>query len=143
MHDYFVDDSLEAGLVLAGSEVKSLRAHHVSIGEAYATVASGEVWLHAMRIAPYDPARDNTEPTRTRKLLLRRQEIRKLERAVREKGFTLIPLKVYFSDRGFAKVLIGLCRGKREYDKREAIAEREFERRKQRALAEHHRSKPA
>jgi len=125
--------------VLEGCEVKSLRAHHVSIGEAYATVDGGEVWLHGMRVSPYAPARDNPEPTRDRKLLLNKREIRRLERAVREKGHTLIPLKVYFSERGRAKVEVGMCRGKRQYDKREAIAEREFERRKQRALAEFQR----
>jgi SsrA-binding protein len=138
-HDYFVDESLEAGLVLAGSEVKSVRSHHVSITEAYATVEGGQVWLHGMRISPYEPARDNTEPTRDRKLLLKTREIRRLERALREKGYTLIPLRLYFNSRGYAKIELGLCRGKRQYDKREAIAEREFERRKQRALAEHQR----
>lgn len=140
-HDYFVDDRIEAGIALEGCEVKSVRAHHVSIGEAYATVAGGEVWLHGMMISPYAAARDNPEPTRDRKLLLRRQQIRRLERAVREKGYTLIPLRLYFSPRGHAKVELGLCRGKRQYDKREAIAEREFERRKQRALAEHERKR--
>ncbi len=138
-HDFFVEDSVEAGLCLEGPEVKSVRARHASIGEAYATVVQGEVWLHGMRISPYEPARDNPEPTRDRKLLLSKREIHRLERAVREKGVTLIPLRLYFTDRGFAKVALGLCRGKRQYDKREAIAEREFERRKQRALAEHQR----
>lgn len=140
-HDFFVDETLEAGIVLQGCEVKSIRAHHVNIGEAYATITGGEVWLIGMRVSPYAPARDNPEPTRPRKLLLSRREIRRLERSVREKGYTLIPLKLYFNDRGFAKVQLGLCRGKRQYDKREAIAEREFERRKQRALAEHQRGR--
>jgi len=139
-HDYFVDESLETGVVLQGAEVKSVRAHHVSITEAYATVAGGEVWLHGMRISPYEPARENPDPTRDRKLLLNAKEIRKLERAVREKGATLIPLRMYFSERGYAKIELGLCRGKREFDKRETIAEREFERRAQRAMAE--REKP-
>ena len=138
-HDYFVEDSLEAGLVLEGAEVKSVRARHVSIGEAYAAVAGGEVWLHGMRISPYAPARDNPEPTRDRKLLLTARDIRRLERGVREKGYTLIPLRLYFNERGYAKVELGLCRGKRQYDKREAIAEREAERRTQRTLAEHQR----
>jgi len=140
-HDFFVDETLEAGIVLEGCEVKSIRAHHVNIAEAYATITGGEVWLHGMRVSPYAPARDNPEPTRPRKLLLNRREIARLERRVREKGYTLIPLKVYFNDRGYAKVQLGLCRGKRQYDKREAIAEREFERRKQRALAEHERGR--
>ena len=138
-HDYFVDDSFEAGIVLAGSEVKSIRDHHINIAEAHATVVNGEVWVHGMRISPYPAARDNPDPTRPRKLLLRAQEVRRLERQVREKGFTLIPLKVYFSERGLAKLQLGLCRGKRQFDKREAIAEREFEVRKQRALIEHAR----
>jgi SsrA-binding protein len=140
-HDYFVDESLEVGIVLEGCEVKSIRAHHVNIGEAYATITGGEVWLTGMRVSPYAPARDNPEPTRPRKLLMSRREIRRLERGVREKGYTLIPLKLYFNDRGFAKIQLGLCRGKRQYDKREAIAEREFERRTQRALAEHQRER--
>lgn len=140
-HDYFVDESLETGVVLQGAEVKSVRAHHVSITEAYATVAGGEVWLHGMRISPYEPARENPDPTRDRKLLLNAKEIRKLERAVREKGATLIPLRMYFSERGYAKIELGLCRGKREFDKREAIAEREFERRAQRAMAEREKSR--
>jgi len=135
-HDYFVEDQIEAGLALQGSEVKSLRAHNVSIREGYAAINRGEVWLHGVRISPYEPARENPDPTRDRKLLLSRREIRRLERGVREKGYTLIPLKVYFNKRGYAKVQIGLCRGKRQYDKREAIAERDYERRKQRAMAE-------
>ena len=138
-HDYFVEDSLEAGIALQGSEVKSIRAHHVNIAEAHATVVNGQVWLHGMRISPYGPARDNAEPTRDRKLLLTAREIRRLERGVREKGYTLIPLKIYFNARGYAKIQLGLCRGKRQFDKREAIAEREFERRTQRAIAEHAR----
>jgi SsrA-binding protein len=138
-HDYSVEETLEVGLVLEGSEVKSLRAHQANIGEAYGTVTGGQVWLHGMRINPYAPARDNAEPTRDRKLLLSRREIHRLQRAVREKGYTLIPLRLYFSPNGYAKIELGLCRGRREYDKREAIAEREFERRTQRALAEHER----
>jgi SsrA-binding protein len=138
-HDYSVEDVMEVGLVLEGAEVKSLRAHQGNISEAYATVTGGQVWLRGMRISPYAPARDNADPTRDRKLLLSRREIRRLERAVREKGYTLIPLRLYFSPSGYAKIELGLCRGRREYDKREAIAEREFERRTQRALAEHAR----
>ena len=130
-HDYFVEDTIDAGLVLAGAEVKSLRAHHVSIGEAYAIVTNGEVWVHGMSITPYanDTDRVRPDPLRARKLLLKRTEIRRLDRKVREKGFTLIPLRLYFSPTGYAKVQLGLCRGKREYDKRDAIAERDYERR--------------
>ena len=135
-HDYFIDSSVEAGIALEGAEVKSVRARHVSLAEAYATVVNGEVWLHSMRISPYEPARDNPDPTRPRKLLLSRREIRRLQRQVREKGLTLIPLKMYFNSRGYAKIELGVCRGKREFDKREAIADREYERRTQQALAE-------
>jgi len=139
-YDYFIDDKLAAGIVLEGPEVKSVRARHVSLGEAYATVENGEVWLHSMRISPYQPATlQNPDPTRSRKLLLRKTEIHRLERRVREKGYTLIPLRMYFSPSGYAKIELGLCRGKTKYDKREAIAEREYERRKQQALSERDR----
>ena len=138
-HDYFVEDTVEAGMVLAGAEVKSLRAHHVSISEAYATVTNGEVWVHGMRISPYandTDNRDRPDPARPRKLLLTRNEIRRLDRRVREKGFTLIPLRLYFSPTGYAKVQLGVCSGKRQYDKREAIAERDYERRQRTAASE-------
>jgi SsrA-binding protein len=136
-HEYFVEDKIEAGIVLVGPEVKSVRAHQVSLGEAYASIDAGELWIHGMRIAPYKPAtRENVEPARPRKLLLRRSELGRLARQVREKGFTLIPLRMYFGESGYAKIELGLCRGKRQYDKREAIAERDYERRKQQALSE-------
>lgn len=135
-YDYFIDDTIEAGIVLEGGEVKSVRAHHISLQEAYATVEGGEVWVHNMRIAPYRQAQDNPDPYRLRKLLLRKGQIKRLQRRVRQKGYTLIPLRMYFSNSGYAKVELGLCRGKREYDKREAILQREFERRKERALSE-------
>ena len=135
-HDYFIEDRLSAGIVLHGSEAKSVRARHVSLQEAYATVVNGEVWVHNMRIAPYANSRENLDPYRSRKLLLHKSEIDRLQRRVQQKGYTLIPLRMYFSDSGYAKVELGLCRGKRQYDKREAIHEREFERQKQRALHE-------
>lgn len=136
-HDYFVDDKLEAGIVLVGPEVKSVRGHHVSLDEAYAAIEHGEVVVHGMRIAAYKPAtRQNTEPTRDRKLLLATAEIHRLERRVREKGYTLIPLRMYFAASGYAKIELGLCRGKREFDKREVLAARDFERRTQQALSE-------
>ena len=134
-YDYFIDDTFEACLELRGAEVKSLRAHHVSIQEAYAAVEGSEVWLYNMHIAPYKPASDeNVEPYRPRKLLLHKSEIRRLHRAVRQKGYTLVPLKIYFTDQGYAKVQIGLAKGKRQYDKREALKERDFRRRADRAL---------
>lgn len=137
-HEYFVEDRLEAGIALAGSEVKSVRAHQVSLQEAFVEVRDGEVWMRGMRIAPYQAASAHEEPppARPRKLLMRRREIASLERRVRQKGYTLIPLRMYFNDRGYAKVEIGLCRGKRLYDKREAIKERDERRRTERALAE-------
>lgn len=137
-HDYFVEDRLEAGIVLAGPEVKSVRAHQVSLQEAFVEIREGEVWVRGMRIAPYQAGSAHQEqpPSRPRKLLLRRREIASLERRVRQKGYTLIPLRMYFNDRGYAKVEIGLCRGKRLYDKREAIKERDERRRTERALAE-------
>ena len=135
-HDYFVEDTLAAGIVLEGSEVKSVRARHVSLQEAYGTVENGEVRVHNMRIAPYANASDTPDPYRSRKLLLHKSQIDRLHRRVQQKGYTLIPLRMYFSDSGYAKIDLGLCRGKRQYDKREAIREREFERQKQRALHE-------
>ena len=137
-HDYFVEDKLEAGLALAGSEVKSVRAHHVSLQEAYIEIRNGEAWVVGMRISPYQTGagQPTLAPDRPRKLLLRRREIGQLERGVRQKGYTLIPLGMYFNDRGFAKVEVGLCRGKRQYDKREAIKERDEKRRTERALSE-------
>ena len=135
-YDYFIDDTMEVGIVLEGSEVKSVRAHRVSLQEAYATVAGGQVWLYNMHITPYENSQDESDPHRVRKLLLKKSEIRRLARKVRQKGYTLIPLRMYFSGSGYAKIALGLCRGKRQYDKRETIRAREFERRTQRALEE-------
>lgn len=140
-HDYFVEDKTEAGIALAGSEVKSVRAHQVSLQESYIEVRNGEVWAVGMRIAPYQTGAGQPDlaPDRPRKLLLRRREIDQLDRQVRQKGYTLIPLRVYFNERGLAKIEIGLCRGKRQYDKREAIRERDERRSTERALAERRR----
>ena len=135
-YDYFIDETIEVGIVLEGSEVKSVRAHRVSLQEAYATVAGGQVWLYNMHITPYENSQDESDPRRPRKLLLKKSEIRRLARRVRQKGYTLIPLRMYFPGSGYAKIALGLCRGKRQYDKREAIQAREFERRTQRALEE-------
>ena len=137
-HEYFVEDKLEAGLALAGCEVKSVRAHHVSLQEAYIEIRGGEGWVVGMRISPYQTGAGQPDlpPDRPRKLLLRRRELDQLDRRVRQKGYTLIPLRMYFSDRGYAKVEVGVCRGKRQYDKREAIKERDERRRTDRALAE-------
>lgn len=132
LHEYEVLDTWEAGIVLTGPEVKSLRAGRANLAGAFGRVEDGEVWLHEMHISPYDPAtRWNVDPLRPRKLLLHAREIRRLIGAVQEKGLTLVPLDLYFR-RGRAKVTLALARGKRLHDKREAIkrrtAEREIER---------------
>jgi len=132
-HDYFILETMEAGLVLAGTEVKSLRHGKASLAEAYATVENGEAWVLQLHIPPYEHGnRWNLETTRRRKLLLHRTEIEKLERAVAQKGQTIIPLKLYFS-RGYAKLLIGIAKGKKTHDKRQTIAERDARREIQRA----------
>jgi SsrA-binding protein len=141
LHEYFVEDRVQAGLALVGPEVKSVRAHHVTLSDAHAEIRNGEVWLIGMQITPYKAATHvSTEPLRDRKLLLQKAEIRRLERQVRQKGYTLIPLRVYFAPSGYAKVELGLCRGKKQYDKREVIAEREAQRRADRAVREFQRS---
>ncbi len=135
-HDYFIEDRLEAGLVLLGSEIKSVRAGRVQLREAYVQVERGEVFLLNAHIATYDPAsRQNHEPLRPRKLLLNKREIAKLDEKVRQKGYTIVPLKLYLS-KGRAKVEIATAKGKKLYDKRESIAKRETERELQRVMKE-------
>ncbi|MBD0292574.1 MAG: SsrA-binding protein SmpB [Jiangellaceae bacterium] len=134
-HDYHIDATYEAGLVLTGTEVKSLRAGHASLADGYAEVRDSEVWLRNVHIPEYDPGTwTNHEPRRPRKLLLRRDEIGRLIGKTRERGYTLVPLAMYFSD-GYAKVQLGLARGKRSYDKRQALAERQARREADRAVA--------
>lgn len=136
LHEYEILDTWEAGLVLTGPEVKSIRAGRVSLAEAFARVENGEVWLYGMHVSPYDPAaRWNTDPLRTRKLLLKGREIRRLIGATKEKGLTLVPLELYFR-RGYAKVTLALARGKKLYDKREALKERAASREMERAAKE-------
>jgi len=133
-HDYEILDTFEAGLALVGPEVKSLRNGKASLSDGYAFIRRGEVFLANVHIGPYEQAsRENVEPRRERKLLLHRAEIDRLAAKVAERGLTLIPLRLYFRN-GRAKVEIGLCRGKRRHDKREAIRERESDRDLQRAL---------
>jgi SsrA-binding protein len=133
-HDYFLGDRFEAGISLQGTEIKSVRAGQVSLREAYVRTDGHEVWLVNSHIAPYDPAsRMNHDPRRERKLLLHRREIARLYDQVRLKGFTIVPTKVYLS-RGRAKIEIALAKGKRQYDKRQQIAQRDAERDLQRAL---------
>ena len=132
-YDYEVLDTIEAGLVLAGTEVKSLRNGKASLQEAFATIDNGEIWVRQMHIPPYEQGnRWNLDPVRARKLLLHREEITKLQRSVAQKGLTLIPLKLYFS-KGRAKLLLGIAKGKKTHDKRAAIAERDSRREMDRA----------
>jgi SsrA-binding protein len=133
-HNYVVLDTLECGMVLVGSEVKSLRAGRVSLEEAYGRIRGGEVWLVGCDIQEYVEAnRFNHDPRRPRKLLLHRREIRRFAAQAAERGLTLVPLKMYFK-RGRAKVLMGVCRGRQKYDKREAMKKAEAKRDMQRAL---------
>jgi SsrA-binding protein len=134
-HDYHIEDTFEAGLVLTGTEVKSLREGRASLVDGYAAVSDGEVWLHNVHIPEYTQGTwTNHEPRRTRKLLLHREQIRKLNAKTQESGLTIIPLALYFKD-GYAKVEIGVARGKKSYDKRHSIAEREAKRDAARAIA--------
>jgi SsrA-binding protein len=134
-HDYHIHDTYEAGIVLNGTEVKSLREGRANLTDAFATVDDGEVWLRAAHIPEYSHGTwTNHSARRTRKLLLNRREIDKIERELSTAGTTLVPLALYFSD-GYAKVEIALATGKREYDKRQTIAARESKREAERALA--------
>lgn len=134
-HDYFILETIEAGLVLRGTEVKSLRARKASIKEAWAQVRQGELWLEGMNITPYEQGnRWNHQPLRTRKLLLHRREIERLIGAVEREGRTLVPLELYFL-RGKAKVALGLAKGKQAHDKRESLKRRIADREMSRAVA--------
>jgi SsrA-binding protein len=127
-HDYHIHETYEAGIVLTGTEVKSLRGGKVNLKDSYARIENGEIMLHQMHISPYDQGnRFNHEPLRTRKLLMHRYEINKLIGKTKEKGYALVPLKLYFT-RGRAKVELGLATGKKTYDKRQDIAERDAKR---------------
>ena len=133
-HDYHIEDTWEAGLVLVGTEVKSLRAGRATLVDGFAEVDGGEVFLHGVHIPEYTQGTwTNHEPRRVRKMLLHRQEIDRLESKVNERGQTLIPLSIYFKD-GRAKVELALARGKKTYDKRHALAEKQANREKQQAL---------
>ncbi len=133
-HDYFIDDKLEAGIMLTGTEVKSVRNGRTNLRDGFVRIDGNEAWLENVHISPYAQANVmNHEPLRPRKLLLHRKEISSLIGKVRQKGYTLIPLRVYFS-RNHAKVEVGLARGKKQYDKREAMAERDAKREIARAM---------
>lgn len=134
-HDYHIDQTLEAGMVLSGAEVKSLRAAKVNLKDGYALVKDGEVYLYNVHISPYSFATTMLqEPLRVRKLLLHKREIRKLIGKLHEKGIALIPLKIYFIANGKAKVELGLARGKKLYDKRAALKEKQSSRDMERSL---------
>lgn len=139
-HDYHIEETFEAGMVLTGAEVKSLRGGRASLAEAYARVTDGEVWVENLHIPPYSHAPAGSyDPRHSRKLLLHREQIDRLVGRTQERGLTLIPLRLYFR-RGLAKLELGLGRGKRRYEKRQAIAEREHRREMERAAARRHRS---
>jgi SsrA-binding protein len=134
-HDYFIEETVEAGLVLTGSEVKSIRDGRANLVDSFARISRGEAFISNVHISLYDPAhRQNHEPTRSRKLLLHRGEIDRLEGKLKQQGLTLIPLRIYFNARGRAKIELGLGRGKKLHDKRQSIKEREAKRETARAM---------
>lgn len=137
-HEYSVEDTFEAGIVLRGTEIKSVRAHRVSLADAYARIERDEAWIVGLHIAPWESAdvRFNHEPKRARKLLLHRDEIDELLGKTKAKGLTLVPLSIYINDRGKAKLLLGLARGKQTWDRRREIAERDSKRDMARDMAE-------
>ncbi|MFA0765576.1 MAG: hypothetical protein OXFUSZZB_002195 [Candidatus Fervidibacter sp.] len=134
-HDFDILETYEAGLVLTGPEVKAIRAGKVSLADAFARVQNGELWLLNLHIAPYDPIlQRDYDPQRPRKLLMHRREINRLAGLTAQKGLTLIPLRLYFNERGYAKVELGLAKGKRKVDRRREIMEREIQREIDRTL---------
>ena len=127
-HDYSIVDTIEAGIVLTGTEIKSVRAARIQLKDGYAQIKNGEAWLINVHIAPFEQGNIwNQDPDRTRKLLLKKKQITKLQNDLKGTGMTLVPLKVYLKN-GFAKVLLGIAKGKHDYDKRESIKRREQER---------------
>lgn len=135
-HEFFIEDTYEAGIVLTGTEIKSIRQGKANIKEAYATVnKDGEVWIRGMNISPYDHGNIfNVDPVRERKLLLHKKEIRKIDSMLKEQGMTLVPLKMYINERGKAKIELGLAKGKKLYDKRTDIAKRDTKRRMEKMM---------
>ena len=134
-HDYHIEETLEAGIMLTGTEVKALREGKANIAEAYAAPENGAIYLINANIPEYSAGnRENHEPKRPRKLLLHAREIARLSQAIERKGYTLAPLKLYFNDRGIAKLELGLALGRKSHDKRDAMKERDWARQKQRLL---------
>ena len=139
-HEYDVLETFEAGIVLTGTEVRSLRENHCQMTDCFALIRNGEVWLNNVHIAPYSHGNiANPDPDRKRKLLLHKRQIRKLSEQVKEKGYALVPLKMYFNEEGRVKVEIALARGKKLYDKRATMAARDSKREVERALKERSR----
>lgn len=136
-HDYFIEDTYECGIVLTGTEIKSLRAGKANLSDSFSTIRNGEAFVHNMHISPFEQGnRSNpSDPTRARKLLMKKAEIAKLLGHAKQEGYTLVPLKVYIRN-GYAKLLLGLGKGKKQYDKRESAAKRDAQRDIQRALRE-------
>lgn len=127
-HDYTIVDTIEAGMVLTGTEIKSIRQSKINLKDGFAKVKNGELFLHNVHISPFEQGNIfNHDPLRTRKLLLRRQQLFRLEKDVKTEGFTIVPLKVYIKD-GYAKCLIGLAKGKKNYDKKEALKQKDIKR---------------
>jgi SsrA-binding protein len=138
-HDYFIEEKFEAGMVLKGTEVKSLRLGKANLGDSFALVKGGEAFLHNLHISPYDFGnRENHDPDRMRKLLLHKKEITKLFSKVREQGYSLVPLRIYFKN-GLVKVEMGLAKGKKLYDKREDMKEKDMRRDVAQAMKERNR----
>lgn len=128
-YDYFIEDKYDAGMVLTGTEVKSLRSGRASFNDSFCYINGGELWVKSLHIAEYSHGTaNNHDPIRERKLLLKKKEIRKIEAKIKEKGISVVPLRIYFSEKGLVKMEIGLGKGKKMYDKRETIKQRDTER---------------
>ena len=134
-HEFFIDTKYEAGMVLLGTEVKSLRGGRASFNDSYCLINKGEIWLKSLHIAEYTHGNlNNHDPLRDRKLLLEKREIKKIEAKLKEKGYTIVPLRIYFNEKRFAKIEIGLAKGKKLHDKRESIKQKDVEREMKRFL---------
>ena len=139
-HDYFIEDTYEAGIVLTGTEIKSIRLGRVNIKESYAKIDNSEIVIHGMHISPYEQGnRFNVDPLRQRKLLLHKQEIKKLIGLVTIKGLTLVPLNIYINEKGIAKMELAVARGKKIYDKREDMAKRDSDKKMRQAIKKYSR----
>jgi SsrA-binding protein len=134
-HDYFIEDKYDAGMVLTGTEVKSLRDGRASFNDSYCYFHKGELWIKSLHITEYSHGTTNNhDPLRERKLLLQKRELRKLEGKIKDKGFSIVPLRIFFSEKGLVKMEIGLGKGKKQYDKRESIKQKDTEREMKRYL---------